>query len=182
MQWLRLSRRRMLQGMGALGAAASIPSRAPRADSNVLRVRDRYGLNSLDPAYMNTEILITRAIYTSLVQYKPFTDKWEWELDAAESIEQVDPTHIRFTLRPNIMWTNGFGEVTTEDVKFSYERHIDPDVASHYAGILGDVGSRRHHRQVFRRHRHEGAVRPHLDEHALLYRRYHHLQGGVEAL
>ena len=135
MQWLRLSRRRMLQAMGALGAAVSIPSRAPRADSNVLRVRDRYGLNSLDPAYMNTELLITRAIYTNLVQYKPFTDKWEWELDAAESIEQVDPTHIRFTLRPNIMWTNGFGEMTTEDVKFSYERHIDPDVASHYAGF-----------------------------------------------
>ena len=33
------------------------------------------------------------------------------------------------------MWTGDYGEVTAEDVKYSYERYIDPDLAS---PIIGD--------------------------------------------
>ena len=58
---------------------------------------------------------IMNIIFSRLVRHKEGT-AWGWELDAAESIEQVDPTHIRFTLRPEVMWTNGFGEMTSEDV------------------------------------------------------------------
>src|SRR4029453_1115005 len=50
------------------------------------------------------------------------------------SIEQADPTHIRFELRPGIPWTNGFGELTAEDVKFSYERIANPAIKSPYKG------------------------------------------------
>ena len=69
------------------------------------------------------------SLFPGLVRFKPTFEPgqaWEWELDAATSIEQLDPTHIKFTLRPGIQWTNGFGEVTTEDVKYSYERIADP--------------------------------------------------------
>ena len=66
-----------------------------------------------------------------LVRQKEGT-AWGWELDAAESIEQVDPTHIRFALRPGVMWTNGFGEMTSEDVKYSYERIGNPENNSAY--------------------------------------------------
>ena len=61
-------------------------------------------------------------------------ESWGWERDAALSIEQVDPTHIRFQLRPGLGWTGGFGEVTAEDVKFSYERIANPAMKSPYRG------------------------------------------------
>ena len=51
------------------------------------------------------------------------------------SIEQVDELTIKFKLKPGLMWTGNYGEVTTEDVKYSYERYIDPELNS---PIIGD--------------------------------------------
>ena len=76
---------------------------------------------------------IASAIHPKLIAYKPGTT-FEWELDAAESIKQVDETHITFSLRPGIMFTNGFGELTAEDVKFSFERIANPENESSYIG------------------------------------------------
>jgi len=69
-----------------------------------------------------------------LIEFKSGSD-WEYELQAAESIEQVDELTIKFKLKPGLMWTGDYGEVTTEDVKYSYERYIDPELAS---PIIGD--------------------------------------------
>ena len=40
--------------------------------------------------------------------------------------------HIDFTLRKGIQFTGGFGELTAEDVKFSFERIADPKNESPY--------------------------------------------------
>ncbi|WP_166015935.1 MULTISPECIES: ABC transporter substrate-binding protein [Chelativorans] len=48
-------------------------------------------------------------------------------MDAAESIEQVSPLQIDFTLKKGQMFTDGYGEMTADDVKFSFERYITPD-------------------------------------------------------
>ena len=69
-------------------------------------------------------------LFPKLVIYKPGTEEWEWELSAAEHFEQVDPLTFSFRLKPGLMWTNGYGEVTAEDVKYSFERHLDPEVGS----------------------------------------------------
>ena len=45
-------------------------------------------------------------------------------------VEQVDDTHINFALKDNIGFTNGFGAMTAEDVKFSFERIIDEKLES----------------------------------------------------
>ena len=37
-------------------------------------------------------------------------------------IKQVDDKTIEFTLKKGIKWEQGYGEVTAEDVKFSFER------------------------------------------------------------
>ena len=48
----------------------------------------------------------------------------------AESIKQVDDKTIEFSLKKGIKWEQGYGEVTAEDVKFSYERfNIKPGAA-----------------------------------------------------
>lgn len=44
----------------------------------------------------------------------------------------MDSTHIAFKLKPGIMFTNDFGEMTAADVKFSFERMIDPEINSPY--------------------------------------------------
>jgi peptide/nickel transport system substrate-binding protein len=44
----------------------------------------------------------------------------------------VDERHIDFTLKKGIQFTGGFGELTAEDVKFSFERIADPKNESPY--------------------------------------------------
>ena len=54
---------------------------------------------------------------------------WGWApSDYVEKITQDDPLNISFTLKPGFMWSDGAGEVTAEDVKYSYERMLKSDV------------------------------------------------------
>lgn len=134
-----LARRTFLQGAAGAGlAAASLPlTHAIWAQSGkVLRARSYADLDALDPGfYQNAyNVDVMNCIYSKLVRYKP-GHEWGWELQAAESIEQIDETHIRFKLRPGIMFTGGYGEMTAEDVKFSFER-----VIQHDSPIKGDWG------------------------------------------
>src|SRR3546814_10667454 len=41
-------------------------------------------------------------------------------------IEQVDDLNIEFELKPGIKWSGDYGELTAEDVKYSFERIANP--------------------------------------------------------
>lgn len=130
------SRRLFLRGSASLALLLAARGSAGAQERKVLRLRTYSDINSIDPAFVmttETDGNITMAIYSRLVTYEP-GERWTWRLDAAESIEQVDATHVRFKLRPGIKWTNGFGEMTAEDVKFSFERIADPKTESPYQG------------------------------------------------
>ncbi|MDX1608942.1 MAG: ABC transporter substrate-binding protein [Halofilum sp. (in: g-proteobacteria)] len=136
---ISLPRRRFLQGTamaGAFAATMPISSRIWAQQGKVLRARAYADLDKLDPGfYQNAyNVDVMNCIYSKLVRYKPGRE-WGYELQAAESIEQVDPTHIRFRLRKGMMFTGGYGEMTAEDVKFSFERVIEHD-----SPIKGDWG------------------------------------------
>ena len=128
-----VSRRRFVQGSAALGVAAAAQPRLAWAEWKILRIRSYADLQVLDPAFRLAQVEddIFMTCLLGLVQRKT-GDKWDWELQAAESVEQVDDTHIKFKLKPGITWSNGFGEMTAEDVKFSYERIADPANKSPY--------------------------------------------------
>jgi len=132
-----VNRREFLQTAGALVMATALPkwTWAADSDSSVLRIRDYGDITSLDPGIAANlyDEDVNAAIYNKLIAYKP-GNEWEWQLEAASAIEQVDPTHIRFTLKPGIQFTNGFGEMTAEDVKYSYERIVDPKLESPIKG------------------------------------------------
>lgn len=131
---LTLSRRALL-GTG-LGFAAAFPTaRAQSQTTSVLRVRSYADIQVIDPGFTRAapEGDIARCLFRSLIGYKSGTS-WQWELDAAEKIEQLNATTIAFTLKPGIKWSNGFGEMTADDVKFSFERIIDPALKSPYRG------------------------------------------------
>ena len=131
---LSLSRRRFLQASGALGlatAAGGMGEVVFAAGKKILRVRTYADMRSLDPAFSQgiVDEEIQSCIYSKLIQYKPGRE-WGYELDAAESIEQATPTTIKFKLKKGIMFSGGFGEMTAEDVKYSFERILDEDIKS----------------------------------------------------
>lgn len=135
-EWTRMGipRRRFLQGASALGLAAGtgigVSGRA-WAEGSTLKSRTYADMRSLDPAFSQgvTDEEIQAPIYSKLIQYKPGRE-WGWQLDAAANIEQTDATHIKFALRDDMGFTNGFGAMTAEDVKYSFERIIDEDLKS----------------------------------------------------
>ncbi|MCG8635639.1 MAG: ABC transporter substrate-binding protein [Desulfobacterales bacterium] len=140
MEWVSasLNRRQFLQA-GALGAlAVTMPKVVWAGGKKILKVRDYSPVESFDPAVHSgvPEEGACHAIYNKLISYVP-GDEWGWRLEAAESIEQADPTHIKFQLKKGIQFTNGYGEMTAEDVKFSLERHLDPKVKSQLKNDLG---------------------------------------------
>jgi len=102
------------------------------AQESTLRIERPGDIGSLDPAYLvNTknEFTIMNCLYNGLVKYKPGT--WEVMPDLAEKWEiSKDGKEITFWLRKGIQFHRGYGEMTAEDVKFSFERIIDPKSAS----------------------------------------------------
>lgn len=138
---LALTRRRFMEASAA-GAAVAAGAHAgggqARADGHTLRVRNYSDIQVLDPGYILSapESDVNSCLQLALVMPKA-GDQWGWEPEAAAEIEQVDDTHVNFTLRNDIGWSNGFGEVTAADVKFSYERIADPAMESPYAEDWG---------------------------------------------
>ena len=131
-----VSRRTLLATAATAGAATMLsPRMAWSQDGKILKVRSYSDLQILDPAYRLSapEGDIMRAIYAGLVSNEP-GDSWDWKSVAVESIEQLDPMTIAFKLRDKIGFTDGFGQMTAEDVKFSIERVADPANESPYAG------------------------------------------------
>ena len=122
-----MTRRKFLGGSAALTAAfgsgmwsVGVGAQGERV-LNVRLVRD---IQILDPGYMigGAEVTTQYAVLPRLAQV-PAGDEWGWAPSAfVESIGHRDPTHIDFELKPGLMWSGGFGELTTADVKFSYER------------------------------------------------------------
>lgn len=137
-----IDRRQFIKGATAFGVMAVLPAHTAiaQADKGVLRLRAYSDMRTLDPAFSAgvTDEEIQSCIYNKLVQYKPGRE-WGWQLDAATNIEQVSDTRINFALRDDIGFTNGFGAMTAEDVKFSFERIIDPKLESSNKPDMGSL-------------------------------------------
>jgi len=131
-----MNRREVLGAMAAAGLTSAIyPHAAVSADGRILTVRSYSDIQVLDPLARKSapEDDIMRNIFCGLVGNKT-GDNWGWELDGAAAIKQVDDKHIEFTLMDGLKWSDGFGDVTAGDVKYSYERIADPKNDSPYKG------------------------------------------------
>jgi peptide/nickel transport system substrate-binding protein len=123
---LRLDRRRMLAGTAAAGLAGAVSygtrASAQGAPKSNITVRIDRDLEVLDPGYRTGpwDGNVVRTVCQRLMKQKPNTP--ELENDAAAEIKQSSPTTIDFRLKPGQMFTGGFGEMTADDVKFSFER------------------------------------------------------------
>ena len=118
-----------LVAMAVAGGAALATSQEAKAET--LRMAVPTDPSSLDPAFWlsTTDQYLINNIFPKLIRYKT-SDTWEWEPGDVDKFEWIDAQTIEFSLRPGMMWTNGYGEVTAEDVEFSFERHLDEELAS----------------------------------------------------
>ncbi len=123
----KINRRNALTGaatlamIGALDSGSLVRAQATGAKTSITVRIDR-DLVNLDPAYRTGpwDANITRSVFQRLMKQKPGSA--ELELDAASEVTQTSPTTVEFKLKPGLMFTDGFGEMTAEDVKFSFER------------------------------------------------------------
>lgn len=127
--------RKILAAITVVAMLAGVQGAVAQGDST-LQVRARGGadIETMDPAHYigNEENNIDLALYCKLIQFPPGST--ETVLDAAESLDvSEDGKVIEFVLREGMQFHHGYGEVTAEDVKFSFERYIDPEVDSEYA-------------------------------------------------
>lgn len=124
------TRRQVLVGGASIATLVALGGVHPAfadADRTKIVVRVDKDLSNLDPANRSgpVDLNVIWSVQQGLISFKPGST--EWELDAAEELEQVSDTEIRFKLRSGLAFTGGYGELTAEDVKFSFERFIKPD-------------------------------------------------------
>jgi peptide/nickel transport system substrate-binding protein len=142
-----LTRRSALQ---AAFAAAALAGRAPPARASAADRIIRYGLAveqlaSLDPVFgiQGPDNDVTRQIYDALIDppYGTFDlDPQRMVCEAAETWE-ISPDARAYTvkLREGMLFHKGFGEVTADDAKFTFDRLRDPAVGSQYRIYYNDV-------------------------------------------
>src|SRR6185295_9017899 len=125
-----------LAGCAATALAGTLVSASrARADSRVLRVRLGADIGNLDPAriFQIENQTIASHVYNGLVKYDQATNKIVPDL-ATEWSMSGDGTTYSFTLRGNVAWHKNYGTLTSDAVKFSLERVLDPAPGSSYAG------------------------------------------------
>jgi peptide/nickel transport system substrate-binding protein len=128
-------RRKLLKAGGAMFAGlAAAPRFAWSAEGGTLRMRMDSDFQVLDPYSMigGLDDVIPRCTQVTLKRIGDMRAGNPLTLHAAEEMEWIAPDALSFRLRDGITWTNGFGKVTAEDVKYSFERIAHSDSAWSY--------------------------------------------------
>ena len=134
-----MNRRELIRNSAVLSAIAALgikPGQVLAQEGGVLKVRMEADIQVLDPGYMigGAETSIQFACLPRLAQpVKDASGNYTWvPSDYVEKINQDDPTHISFTLKPGFMWSGDSGELSAEDVKYSFERMLKSDWAARW--------------------------------------------------
>lgn len=104
-------------------------------------------IGSIDPALTKTgdDETVVLQIFNSLVAPPRGTmdmDIEDLQPQLAESWEISDDKKVwTFHLRAGVKWQKGYGEVSAEDVKFSYERQMDPALGGVHGASFKDIES-----------------------------------------
>ncbi|MGH3748144.1 MAG: ABC transporter substrate-binding protein, partial [Micromonosporaceae bacterium] len=127
------SRRDLLKGGGmllaaigggpVLAACSGARSVGQGKDDGSLAIRTVQDIENLDPAFMSSTVddAVMVCVGENLITYRPGSTKPVNEL-AEEITSSKDGLTHTFRLKQGIQFHGGHGEVTAEDVKFSFER------------------------------------------------------------
>jgi peptide/nickel transport system substrate-binding protein len=138
---IKLTRRQILASSLAAGVAGTfgVAPRFANAQDGTLTIRFDGDIASVDPGYMvgGVDIEVQRACMPALVEYSYDSDgQLGWKPTAyVKSITQRDELNIDFELNTGFMWTNHYGELTAEDVKYSFERMKNSDWSGNFEAM-----------------------------------------------
>ena len=142
MKQASLSRRHFLGTASGLAIAAALggtPGLARAQDKRVATVRMQRDITSLDPGYMvgSSEIDVQTGILPALVEFATKDGQLTWTKTpfTKEISQSEDGLRIDFELNPGFHWSKGFGELTAEDVKYSYERMTTSDWSGNWEAL-----------------------------------------------
>jgi len=108
----------------SMGAIGPIPAAAQSETIVRWAVSD---WKNMDPAFvtLQNESSIVMNIFSGLVKWKYGTTELAPDLAQSWDISD-DGTVYTFHLRQGVKWQKGFGEVTADDVKYTFDRILDP--------------------------------------------------------
>jgi ABC-type transport system substrate-binding protein len=144
----KITRRQALKGLGVAAASATLVSRArgnaaaAAGRPNLLRLAYDTEPNIMDPALSTfASWEHEREIYSTLIRYGYAKGRYfDLEPDLATSwAVSPDGRTYTFKLRGDVKFHRNFGLLTSEDVKFSFERIMDPATKSPYRSVLSNV-------------------------------------------
>ncbi len=127
-------------GASAGASAAGAPAKSADPESKTIHAliiaRDFSIFDPMVAGPANTQFQMVQAMYDSLVRFKPGkTTPDAIEPDLAEKwVTSSDGLTWTFTLRKGVKFQKGFGELTSEDVKFSFDRQLDKSLGGSYRG------------------------------------------------
>jgi peptide/nickel transport system substrate-binding protein len=111
---------------GVVSALGTFPGVSLSAMDKKLTIRFNRDMDSLDPGYYvggHPDNDVNWCMMPALVHFGYEDGRAVWvNSPYVENVKVVSPTRIEFTLKSGLKWTNGYGEVTTEDVAYSYDR------------------------------------------------------------
>jgi len=139
-----LTRRHFLGLMGSTAAASMLPwdPLLAQTASGILRVRFGSDIGNLDPAkiFLIENQTVAGHLYNGLVKYDQKTNNIVPDLASSWEIS-ADGTVYVFKLKSGVTFHKGFGPLTSDDVKFSFERVLDPKGGSAYRGQFAAIKS-----------------------------------------
>lgn len=125
--------------------ATTTPSGSSSDSNGTFTVGTTDKVTSIDPAgsYDNGSFFVMNQVYGFLTNTKPGDGGTTPSPDIAESAEFTSPTEYTVQLKKNLKFANGH-ELTSSDVKFSFERQLkiaDPNGPSSLLGNLENVAT-----------------------------------------
>ena len=130
------------RGVGTVAFLTSHDRGHAKDPEQTLRVQLPSSLNSIDPAFEisagdegKVSILVSNALlrYAEGKEFKLVPDlATSWTVSEGGKI-------YTFKLREKVKWHKGFGEFNADDVKFSYERIMNPETRSPNAGSFREI-------------------------------------------
>src|SRR5690554_296142 len=139
-----IGRRRAIQALSATGMLSALPGwfnfANAQTPSKRLTIRIGADISILDPAriFQIENQSVAANVYNGLVKYDQATN--EIVPDLAESWDISDDAKVyTFKLRKGVQWHKGHGAFTSDDVKFSYDRVLNPDTGSAHRGQVAGI-------------------------------------------
>ena len=138
---IKVTRRDFLATTSALAAATAVGlfRRAEADEHKSVKARMDTDIGTLDPNTITggSEGDTLVSVMPGLVEFDIKGDQIGWRASPYVSkIEASDDgLRISFTLKPGFQWTNGKGELSAEDVKYTFERAKKGDWSDNWAAL-----------------------------------------------